>query len=332
MSSSALRTFAFALIVLALVFGVVAYFMSRQIASGPDASASAPVPENNSVLAVVAVRSLQPYQAITLEDVSLVPISVEPPQYFTDVGDVVGRTPVREVETGAPVTDTAFGRKNKLAESIPPGMQAMSLSISDIIAVGGFIQPGDFVDVLIYLRSAGDQVEDSQARILLKEVRVLAYQEQLISGDAGDSDAAGGRNRRERTAVLAVPEAQTTRVMLGASLGELRLSLRAPVGTGGDDMAAGDTGLALADAAGMDANDMPESVSPAAARTAPATAKSKTSPPSEAQAQRVITLAELARVEEKQEERAAPARRSAPRRAMIEVYEGAQPSRISRPY
>ena len=330
MSSSALRTFAFALIVLAILFGVVAYFMSRQIASGPDAGASAPVPENNSVLAVVAVKPLQPYQAITLEDVSLVPISVEPPQYYTDVADVVGRTPVRDVATGAPVTDTAFGRKNKLAEAIPPGTQAMSLSISDIIAVGGFIQPGDFVDVLIYLRSSGEQVEDSQARILLKQVRVLAYQEQLISSEADTADAGDSRNRRERTAVLAVPEDQTTRVMLGASLGELRLALRAPMGKDRSEMA--DTDLDLADAEGMQDDDMPESVSPAAVRAASVASASEETELSESEKQRVITLAELARVEEKREKRATPQRRSTPRRATIEVYQGAQPSRISRPY
>ncbi|MES1928531.1 putative Flp pilus assembly protein precursor (CpaB) [Salinisphaera dokdonensis CL-ES53] len=329
MSSSALRTFAFALIALAMLFGVVAYFMSRQIASNPDAAANAPMPENNSVLAVVAVKPLQPYQTITLEDVSLVPISVEPPQYYTNVADVVGRTPVREVATGAPVTDAAFGRKNKLAEAIPPGTQAMSLSISDVIAVGGFVQPGDFVDVLIYLRSAGEQVEDSQARILLEDVRVLAYQEELISNEASDDESGDSRSRRDRTAVLAVPEAQTTRVMLGASLGELRLSLRAPVRAEG----AGTTDLAMADAEGVDDGPaMPESVSPAAARSAPETAQAKTSPTSDAEAQRVITLAELARVEEKREQRSSAPRRSVPRRATIEVYEGAQPSRISRPY
>ncbi len=38
--------------------------------------------------------------------------------------------------------------------------------------------------------------------------------------------------RRVRTAVIAVPDAETTRVMLGASLGEIRLSLRGAAQTG----------------------------------------------------------------------------------------------------
>ena len=339
MSSTALRTFAFALIVLAVLFGVVAYYMNRQIETGPDANVSAPVPEDNSVLAVVAVRPLQPYQEITLEDVSLVPISVQPAQYYTDVGNVVGRQPVRAVPTGSPVTDEAFGRPNALAQAIPPGTQAMSLSISDVIAVGGFVQPGDFVDVLIYLRSAGDQVEASQARILLEHARVLAYQEQLINGDAKDGEG-NARARRERTAVVAVPTDQTTRVMLGASLGELRLALRAPEDTAPPadaDEAAAPEQVAAHSADGSE--PMPEAVAPAPTQVAmnegdQSSAPSADSTKEDTDKERVITLKELARVKEKQEEqpRTSRPRQSRPRSATIEVYEGSQSTRISRPY
>lgn len=338
MSSTALRTFAFVLIVLAVLFGVVAYYMNRQIETGPDANVSAPVPEDNSVLAVVAVRPLQPYKEITLEDVSLVPISVQPAQYYTDVGNVVGRQPVRAVPTGSPVTDEAFGRPNALAQAIPPGTQAMSLSISDVIAVGGFVQPGDFVDVLIYLRSAGDQVEASQARILLENARVLAYQEQLINGDAKDGEGNAGA-RRERTAVVAVPADQTTRVMLGASLGELRLALRAPEETAPAeaDEAAAPEEVAVHSADGSE--PMPEALAPAPTQVAMNESDQSSGPSADStkedtNKERVITLKELARVKEKQEEqpRTSRPRQSRPRSATIEVYEGSQSTRISRPY
>lgn len=294
MSSSALRTFALALIALALAFGVIAYFMNARVTGDAQPSASAPLPEESRVLAVVAVRTLAPYRAITREDVSLVPISIEPVQYYSDIAEVIGRSPVRTIATGVPVTEEAFGRRSALAEAIPPGTRAMSLAVSDVIAVGGFVQPGDFVDVLLYLRTSGAQVEQSQARLLIGNVRVLAYHERLINGDdapAESSNGAGGR--REPTAVVAIPQAQTTRVMLGASLGELRLALRAPVRAGESDA---DT--------------------PAAADTD------------------VITLAELARVKEKRETsgETSSAGAGTSARATIEVYEGARSSRISRPY
>ncbi|GAB3674763.1 Flp pilus assembly protein CpaB [Salinisphaera aquimarina] len=333
MSSSALRTFAFVLIILAVIFGVLAYYMNRGIGTSPDAAANVPLPKENTVLAVVAIKPLSAYEEIKREDISLVPISVEPPQYFTDVAEVVGRTPVRGVATGAPVTDEAFGSSGALAQAIPPGMQAMSLSISDVIAVGGFIQPGDFVDVLVYLRSSGDQVEESQARILLKDARVLAYQEKLISGDEARGDSNAGR--RERTAVLAIPPDETTRVMLGASLGELRLALRAPV----DDTAP----ESLEDDRMMASNDdaMPERVSPAATAVAMPMTEPRMSDTEQAKQalaeQRVVTLKELARVEKAEQVKPSPPTRRRTRvprtaSATIELYEGSKSSRISRPY
>lgn len=301
MSSSALRTFAFALIVLALLFGVIAYVMSGQIDRGPDAAATEPVPENSRTLAVVAIRALKPYQAISREDVSLVPIAVEPAHYYKDVADVVGRSPVRTVATGLPVTEEAFGRRSALAEAIPPGTQAMSLEISDVTAVGGFVQPGDFVDVLLYLRASGEQVQHSQARVLIRDVRVLAYAQQLINGEQISGETGDSRGRRDRTAVLAVPQADTTRVMLGASLGELRLALRAPAAAGGNDAAA---------------QNGPSAAEPVVADTD----------------QGPITLAELGRIDRSGERRAPPSRSRWSARSTIEVYEGPISNRISPPY
>lgn len=299
MSSSALRTFAFALIVLAVLFGVIAYVMSRQIDRGPDAAAVEPVPQSSRALAVVAIRPLAAYQAITREDVSLVPISVEPTHYYTDVADVIGRTPVRTVATGLPVTEQAFGGRNALAEAIPPGTQAMSLEISEVTAVGGFVQPGDFVDVLLYLRATGGQVSHSQARVLIRDVRVLAHAQQLINGEQASSPTGDSRGRRERTVVLAVPQTATTRVMLGASLGELRLALRAPVATGGPDAA------------------------PDPTRAADAVANAKEQAP--------ITLAELGQIDRSREPRRVRSPSRSTHRATIEVYEGPTSSRISPP-
>ncbi|MES1925920.1 Flp pilus assembly protein CpaB [Salinisphaera sp. T31B1] len=330
MSSSALRTFALLLLVVAAVFGVLAYYMNGRLADSPDTSANEPMPAAEQTLAVVAIRPLSAYRKVTAEDVALVPISVEPPQFFTDPAAVIGRTPIRGVATGAPVTETAFGGGSTLAGAIPPGTQAMSLSISDVIAVGGFVQPGDFVDVLVYLRSSGEQVADSQARILLRKARVLAYQEQLITEDASN-DQGGERGRRERTAVLAVPQAETTRVMLGASLGELRLALR---GTErhvneGDDM---DSLVARGERPAM-----PEAIAPASVRVPVDNESSGDGGNGDDQLEpQVVTLSELARIENQQKTPArapAPRRRSVqPRTATIELFEGAKSSRISRPY
>ncbi|MES1952775.1 Flp pilus assembly protein CpaB [Salinisphaera sp. S4-8] len=298
MSSSALRTFAVALIALALLFAALAYVMSRP---APDARDQTDVvaSEPERVLAVVAVRTLDPYRAITGEDVALVPIAVEPAQYYRDTADVIGRTPVRRVATGVPVTEEAFGRHSALAEAIPPGTQAISVDVTDVVAVGGFVQPGDFVDVLLYLRASGADVEHSQARVLMRDIRVLAYEDELINSDVAPQQATSGGTRGERTVVLAVENSQTAKLMLAASLGELRLALRAAAANTGDRRGAADT---------------------------------ETNTPTRTANPNVITLAELAALGDspaRARGAQSPARRAPA--ATIEVYEGTKATRIQRP-
>lgn len=177
-------------------------------------------------LAVVAVKPLAAYKPIERESVALVPVSVTPTAYFTNLDEVVGQTPLVDIDAGAPVTARYFSQGNMLARVIPQGHLAMSMEINDVIAVGDFVRPGDIVDVLLYLRG-GAGVEKPQARVLLKAARVLAYEDRIIDRPQGLSEGQGGADnrRRVRTATLAVPEDDTTRVMLGMSLGELRLAL-----------------------------------------------------------------------------------------------------------
>lgn len=341
MSSTALKTLAVVMIIAAIILGFVAFQFSQGLAQ-PEQTAEQPQdkypkPQEDQVMAVVAVERIPAYEPITKKAVARVPISVEPPQYYSDVDKVIGRTPLRAVPVGAPVTIQAFGSANTLAEAIPPGTQAMSLEISDVTAVGGFIKPGDIVDVLLYLRSSGRAVEKSQARVLLKGVRVLAFEERLIN--AAPSGEGDKQRRYQRTAVLAVPKDDTTRVMLGASVGELRLALH------GSDH--GDLAKAMAmleerkagQQGAVDQGAMPPVLAPSATKVAmegdegaAPDNKGADAKKSKEEQQKVITLAELAEIKEEQEE---DDDATAPRRppgTVIQVFQGSQSTRIRRPY
>jgi pilus assembly protein CpaB len=235
MSSTALKVLALLALVLAAGLGLVAYRMSQTMVTPTVADPTENSGAQTQTMAVVAIKPLTAYVAVPAESVALVPVAVLPPEYFSKPEQVVGRAPLIDIEVGTTLGQRFFRDANTLVRSIPPGFQAMSLEINDVIAVGGFVRPGDLVDVLLYIRSTGREVEDSQARILLREARVLAYEDRVLNdaepSDTGQADSNNRqtqqqRARRVRTAVLAVPETDTTRVMLGASLGELRLSLR----------------------------------------------------------------------------------------------------------
>ena len=329
MSSTALKMMALGVVGLALVLGIVAYQMSQSLTPAPDtAQAPPPEPAEDQVLAVVATARLPAYEPIVAESVRLVPVSVAPEQYYRSVDAVVGRAPLRSVPVGSPVTEQAFGASNTLAQAIPEGTQAMSLEISDVIAVGGFVKPGDIVDVLVYIRSSGQEVEDTQARVLLKKARLLSYEERLINAGVEDKEDAAGQRRRERTAVIAVPEKQTTRVMLGASLGDLRLALNGiedrNLGRAGDgegqqpEALAPDADSATTEVAANAAKDQDEDKGKDAEEEEDVKTREK-----------VITLAELTEIEKKKRPRNAP---KPPPRATIEVFQGADSTKISRPY
>lgn len=226
MSSNALRIIAAITVLLAVILAGVGYRISRQFAENAEKAAQAQAAPQT--LAVIALKPLAAYLPIPRDAVVLAPVAVAPVGYFTNVDEVAGQVPLTDVDSGAPITQRYFKEGNALARIIPAGHQALALEINEVIAAGGFLRPGDVVDVLVYLRG-GAGVEQPQARVLLPAARVLAYEERIIDRPQGLKEDQGGPDqsrRRVRTAVLAVPEKDTTRVMLGASLGEVRLSLR----------------------------------------------------------------------------------------------------------
>lgn len=240
MSSNAIRVAAAVLVVLAIVLAVIGFRMANRYASSAQqavqASNEAQSQAAPQTLVVVATKPLPANKPLDKDAVALVPVAVAPTEYFTNVDDVVNRAPLVDLDKGTPLTPRLFKEGNLLARAIPEGAQALSLKVDDVIGVGGFVRPGDIVDVLVYIRES-DSDEGStkgnsnktaipaQARILLKDALVLAYEDRLVQPPKGLEQDKNQQPRRERTAVFAVPKDDTTRVLLGASMGEVRLAL-----------------------------------------------------------------------------------------------------------
>lgn len=264
MSSTALKVAAVVLVLLTVVLAALGFSISRNYAARTakaeaDAAKIAQGQQEPKYLAVVAVNPLAAYKPISKDDVKLVELPVRPVDYFASLDEVVDHVPLVDVDVGAPITKRYFREGNILAKVIPAGHQGLALEVNEVIAAGGFVRPGDQVDVLVYIRN-GQGVENAQARVLLKNARVLAFEERVIERPQGlkEEESKGAQqNRRQRTAVIAVPEAETTRVMLGANLGEIRLALRGQQLAGAEESIAELTpsGLPLSDAAKAQAQD-----------------------------------------------------------------------------
>lgn len=246
MSSTTLKIVAAVAVLLAVILAAVGYQYSRGFAEKAERAQQAEQERQKmqQTLAVVALKPLQAYKPIARDAVSLVPVAVAPAQPYTSVDQVVDKVPLVDIDAGAPVTARYFTDSSMLSRAIPEGFKAVSVEVNDVVAVGGFIRPGDIVDVLLYLR-ADQSLDQAQSRVLLEGVRVLAYQELIIDRPEGveeDPKDKNRRNTRMRTAVLAVADKDTTTLMLGASAGELRLALHG--GDKGDGTAAEATTVA----------------------------------------------------------------------------------------
>ena len=126
------------------------------------------------------------------------------------------------------LTDTPPG--SVLAAVIPEGRVAISVAVSDVISTGGFIAPGDRVDVLgVVTKEARDD-----AQIVLNDILVLAVSGTITgaatrpAGDAPADTAASRSNPTglDTTITLAVTLQEAQRLVQVDEVGKLRLALR----------------------------------------------------------------------------------------------------------
>lgn len=109
------------------------------------------------------------------------------------------------------------GQSGYMAVVVEPGMRAMAIPINAETAVGGFILPGDRVDVL-QSRDAG-QGQPRITETVMRNMRVLAIDQQTVAG--ADSNAIVGA-----VATLEVPASDMEIMARAKAQGEMQLALR----------------------------------------------------------------------------------------------------------
>jgi pilus assembly protein CpaB len=222
------------LVLLAIAMGGYAWMLSRQ-APAPVAASPAPVPAKASQApvypVVVAAKPLPAGQAIPADALRVERLTINPAGAFQDAGVAAGRVPVLDLAEGTPVMENQL--VSGLAVRIGEGERAVAVKADEVMGVGNKIQPGDFVDVFVTLKSDGKDVDRSQARLLLSRKRVLAFgavSVDSMQSKVGDKAAAQQAQRVEpaRTAVLAVSVDDVNRLSIADNSGKLLLALRNP--------------------------------------------------------------------------------------------------------
>ena len=160
---------------------------------------------------------------------------------------IVGAVARRRILANEPISPDQLmqrGDRSVGAAVVSPGMRAVSIRIKPETASGGFIAPGDYVDVMLSIEhklkiydASGNPMPDGTAAVLadgdelvrvttetvLRNVRVLAI-DQSLGRSAEDGPADVGK-----TATLEVSLPDTEKLLTASNLGSIALVLRSMV-------------------------------------------------------------------------------------------------------
>jgi Flp pilus assembly protein CpaB len=175
-------------VILALFAGGAAYLLVSQATQQAGQAALLRAP------AVVAVRVIPARQAIVATDVEVRDVPLDPTNatgVLTDPTQVIGRIPAVSILQGQLITTNMLsssaegGRFSILGpdESFTPEMEdwrAVSMTVTDDLAVGGLLEPGQTVDVFVtaIVSVPADVVE--KGRYYTDRSTKITYQDMLI--------------------------------------------------------------------------------------------------------------------------------------------------------
>ncbi len=191
--------------------------------------------EPERVPVVVLARAVPAMSVISAEDLLVEELRVAPPGSFAEDEPLLGRVVWRDLPAGTVLNEASFETGGPLARMIRPAERALAIQVDEVTGGGGHIQPGDYVDVLLFLRD-DERNSDRTAQVVIPALRVLTVGSALGADRTGEplmapvAEEEGQRaNRRveqARTVVLALPESLLTRFMLASEVGKLRLAVR----------------------------------------------------------------------------------------------------------
>ncbi len=163
-----------------------------------------------------------------------VPASMLPAGAFTEIQGLAGRPTRVAIMAGDILTERKLYKDIKdsgFTGVIPPDRRAMSVAVTDVTGVSGFMKPGDYVDVM-FITEKMDNTRIS-GEVILQNVLLLGVNSTAERADGpqdgegkGKSDAAKAFGGSPMTATLAIRPEEELRLAVAARAGQLYLALR----------------------------------------------------------------------------------------------------------
>lgn len=220
------------MLLVALVFGALAVFLAQGylvtgqrvvVQQGETVVVQAPALDVATI--VVAAREFRFGETLSAETLREIPwprVSL-PEGSFARIEDVIKddrRVALNAISLNEPILAWKIsgpGARASLSATVTPGMRAVAVRMNDVVGVGGFILPGDRVDVLF--TATGSNEEFSSTDTIIQNARVLGV-DQLADEKAEKPVVA-------KVVTLEVTTTDAQKLTLAQSVGSVSLSLRA---------------------------------------------------------------------------------------------------------
>lgn len=211
----------------AVLFGLLAVFLAQSwLNNQADArmrsieASKRPLATQTIVVAAKPLRYGNDLVAPSMREIAW-PEGALPAGAFAKIDDVLKdgkRIVLAAIEPNEPVLSvkiTGAGQRATLSALVQPGMKAVTIRVNDVDGVGGFVLPGDHVDVALTRQV---DKENASTQVVLQDVRVLAIDQ---SADQRNANAAVAKS-----ATLEVDTIGAQKLGLAGSVGTLSLLLR----------------------------------------------------------------------------------------------------------
>jgi len=142
----------------------------------------------------------------------------------SDIEELKERFARTRLYEGEPILKAKLMDSNNGSKSttIPAGFRVVSVRVTIYSSVSGLVEPGDRVDLLVFLRKNQD-IPTTGTKTILQDVTVFA-----VDSETERSVDSSGEARSLRTVSLLVQPEQAETILLAGQLGELSLALRRP--------------------------------------------------------------------------------------------------------
>lgn len=126
-----------------------------------------------------------------------------------------------------------------LAAALKPNMRAISVQVTPVSSVGGLVEPGDRVDlILTQSMRTSSGAQSVSARGIASALRVIGVDQSLLPEDVQASDSRGNKKNKDSkpatvyptTVTLEVTSEQAVAISVAADMGRLSLAIRSSQG------------------------------------------------------------------------------------------------------